>query len=158
MAAKKKAALAKKRKLAEAKKQAAQQKLLAQKKVKKAAQKLMQQQLAAEQRSLDATRARQLQGEVDKYTLMITHAIGQNWLVPDAVKKTLNTKLLIKLAPGGVVIDVRLVKSSGDPALDRSAMAAVYKTSPLPVPKDPELFNKFRTLSLTVRPEGIISA
>ena len=62
-------------------------------------------------------------------------------------------KLLIRLAQGGKVEQVSLLKSSGDPVLDRSAMSAVYKASPLPVPAEAENFDKFRVLRLTVRPE-----
>jgi colicin import membrane protein len=38
--------------------------------------------------------------------------------------------------------------------LDCSAIATVYKVSPLPVPTEPELFDKMREISLTVQPEG----
>ncbi|QLH41403.1 MAG: cell envelope integrity protein TolA [Coxiellaceae bacterium] len=49
-----------------------------------------------------------------------------------------------------------MVRSSGNSALDNSAVSAVFKTSPLPVPTDAELFDKFRELRLTVRPENIV--
>lgn len=91
--------------------------------------------------------------EIDKYRQLITQSIGQNWIVPDNVDKHLSCELIIRVAPGGAVLSVTLAKSSGNPTLDRSAQTAVMKASPLPVPSDSELFNKFRELSLTVRPE-----
>lgn len=92
--------------------------------------------------------------EIDKYRQLITQSIGQNWIVPDNVDKHLSCELIIRVAPGGAVLNVTLAKSSGNPTLDRSAQTAVMKASPLPVPNsDSELFNQFRELKLTVRPE-----
>lgn len=139
-----------------AEKQAAVKKRLAElaKQQQKAAEQLMARQLAAEEKSLQsAAISQQVQGELDKFKSLIEQAIGQHWIVPDSIQKDIQCKLLIRLAPGGVVLNVSLIKSSGDPALDRSAIAAVHKASPLPVPKDANLFDKFRELSLTVHPE-----
>ena len=53
----------------------------------------------------------------------------------------------------GTVIDVRTVTSSGDDIFDRSAENAVQAASPLPIPKDKELFSKaFRPLVFTFKP------
>jgi colicin import membrane protein len=92
-------------------------------------------------------------GEMDKYKAKIIHAISQHWIIPEMANKNLNCKLLIRLASQGKVVDVKLVSTSGDIALDRSAMAAVYKASPLPLPTDPQLSDQFREFQLTVRPE-----
>ncbi len=62
---------------------------------------------------------------------------------------------MIRLGPGGAVLNVQVSRSSGDPALDSSARAAVFKASPLPVPNDPDLFNQFREIRLTVKPEDV---
>ncbi|MBB70955.1 MAG: protein TolA [Legionellales bacterium] len=112
---------------------------------------MMQQQLAQEGEQLNAVRQKQLQSQIAKYTTMINQQISQNWIVPDN-SKDLSCLFLIKLAPGGMVEDVTLLKSSGDPVLDRSAQAAVYKASPLPVPNDPALFKTFREIRLNVHP------
>lgn len=139
-----------------AEKQAVIKKRLAElaKQQQKAAEQLMARQLAAEEKSLQsAAISQQVQCELDKFKSLIEQAIGQHWIVPDSSQQDIQCKLLIRLAPGGVVLNVSLVKSSGDPALDRSAIAAVHKASPLPVPKDTNLFDKFRELSLTVHPE-----
>ncbi len=108
-----------------------------------------QQQLASD----DNTRA--MQGELDKYKSAILSSIGHHWLVPPGSNKEVSCQLLIHLAPGGVVLDVVTVKSSGDEALDHSAQTAVMKASPLPVPSEPTKFNHFRELRLTVRPEQV---
>jgi colicin import membrane protein len=117
-------------------------------------QKAMEQQIEAEQKQM-AAEAKQTQGEIDKYKALIIAAISQHWIVPQDVANNISCQLLVHVAPGGDVLNIDLVKSSGNDVLDRSARTAVLKASPLPVPKDPTLFNNFRLLKLTVRPEGI---
>ncbi len=132
-----------------------QQKLAQQKALQAQQDKLMQQQLAAEQQQISAARAQEMQGVVDKYKALILQAIGQNWIVPPNVNKQLSSELLIRLAPDGTVIEVKLSRSSGNDALDQSAITAVYKASPLPVPTDAAAFQVFRQFVLTVRPETV---
>lgn len=94
---------------------------------------------------------------MDKYRHLILQAIAQQWIIPPEMNKHLETKLMVHLAPGGMVLEVIIVKSSGNAVLDRSAQTAVYKASPLPVPKNNGLFHSFRQINLTVRPEGVIT-
>ena len=96
----------------------------------------------------------QMSGEVNKYKALIIQAISQHWILPEHVDRQLFSQFRIQLAPNGQVLSVGLIRSSGDPVLDRSAQAAIYKASPLPVPTDSEMFNLFRDISLTVRPES----
>ena len=103
-------------------------------------------------------RSQQLQGVVDKYKALILQAISRQWLVPGGIDKEISCQLLIRLAPGGVVLDVQLVKSSGSSALDRSARDAVFKASPLPVPAESDVFESFRQFVLKVKPENVFTA
>lgn len=112
------------------------------------------QQAAVQQAALEAQRNAQVAGEVDKYKAMIINAISQQWIVPENANKQLSSQFRIRLAPNGSVLEVTLTRSSGDPVLDRSAQSAIYKASPLPVPADPAVFDIFRDISLTVRPES----
>ncbi|HEU5281303.1 MAG TPA: cell envelope integrity protein TolA [Gammaproteobacteria bacterium] len=98
------------------------------------------------------------QGIVNKYKALIIQAISEKWLVPPQSNKKLSSELLIRLAPGGVVLDVSVTKSSGDPALDSSARAAVLKASPLPVPPDAGAFESFRQFVLKVKPENVMDS
>ena len=50
--------------------------------------------------------------------------------------------LLVSQLPGGEVADVRVVKSSGSALFDNSVKAAVFGASPLPLPRDPSLFER----------------
>ncbi len=137
--------------------QAQRMKALA-KKLQQQAQKNIQTQVKTEQQQLDKqlAQAQHVQGIVDKYRALILQQVGQNWLVPE-VNKNISCRLLITLAPGGTVLNVKLVKSSGNAALDRSAIQAVYKASPLPVPNDNNAFNAMRELDMIVRPESAVS-
>jgi colicin import membrane protein len=64
---------------------------------------------------------------------------------------------MVRLGPGGVVLDVQTTKTSGDPSLDSSARAAVLKASPLPVPPNANDFEAFRQFVLKVKPENILT-
>ena len=101
-----------------------------------------------------ASKAR-MAGVIDQYKARIIHAISQEWILPERVDSRLSSQFRIRLSPDGRVLEVSLIRSSGDPVLDRSAQSAIYKASPLPVPQDAELFKVFRDISLTVRPENI---
>ncbi len=145
--------------LADIKKQKNQQKQLQtdiKKKIFQQSEKTLRQQLMNEQIKIQGTISRQAQGVVDKYKALIVQAIGEKWIVPVQANKHLYTQLMIRLAPSGLVLDVQVTKTSGDPSLDSSARAAVLKASPLPVPSDATAFNSFRQFVLKVKPENIL--
>lgn len=131
------------------------QQLLAQEKAASEAKQLAEEKRRAAEALAAANSERQamMSGEVDKYKALIISAISRQWILPDNVNPNLSCQFRIRLAPDGMVLEVSLAKTSGDPILDRSAQTAIYKASPLPVPSDPTLFNVFRDISLTVRPE-----
>ena len=110
---------------------------------------------AAQQARQNAKKQAQIAGEVDKYKALIVNEIGRNWILPENANSSLTCQFRIRLAPDGTVLEVDLTRGSGDSLLDRSAQTAIRKASPLPVPKDPETFNMFRDISLTVRPEQV---
>jgi colicin import membrane protein len=119
---------------------------------KLAAQQMLQQEVTATD---DAQQAAANQGEIDKYKALILQALSQQWIVPPGAQDDEVAKLTVRVAPGGMVISVTIAQSSGDAALDRSARVAILKASPLPVPGDPALFDRFRVINLTVKPQGI---
>ena len=122
------------------------------------AEQSLRQNLLNEEIKLKGKMSRLAQGIVDKYKALIIQAIGENWLVPLQANKKLTSELMIRLGPGGLVLDVQITKSSGDPALDSSARAAVLKASPLPVPNKAEEFEAFRQFVLKVKPENVVES
>jgi colicin import membrane protein len=115
--------------------------------------KARKEQAVAMENAMMAEENARMSGEVDKYKAMIISAISRQWILPENVDNRLSSQFRIRLAPNGAVLEVSLMRSSGDPILDRSAQSAIYKASPLPVPSDPKVFNIFRDISLTVKPE-----
>ncbi|AHE67087.1 cell envelope integrity protein TolA [Legionella oakridgensis] len=144
-------------KLAELKKKKAEEEAREQKarEAQAKAEQERKRQAEIEQAARDAEKNARIAGEVDKYKALIINAISRQWILPENVDNQLSSKFRIRLAPNGAVLEVSLIRSSGDPILDRSAQSAIYKASPLPVPSDPDAFNMFRDISLTVRPENV---
>jgi colicin import membrane protein len=58
----------------------------------------------------------------------------------------------VTLLPGGEVLEVRLIKSSGVPAYDAAVERAIHAADPLPVPSDPDLFQQLRQANYKFRP------
>ena len=58
----------------------------------------------------------------------------------------------VSLIPTGEVLNVKLSRSSGNPAYDNAVERAIRKASPLPLPTDPSLVGRFRELKLRFRP------
>ena len=102
----------------------------------------MQEALAAEQEELAQASDQLLQSQQSEYFSQIRATVERNWLRPKSVPKGLEVKLRVSQIPGGTVIDVTVIKSSGNVAFDQSAVLAVRKSSPLPKPKDDRLFQR----------------
>ena len=116
----------------------------------------LRQNLMKENIKLSGKLSRQSQGVINKYKALIIQSIGEHWLVPIQANKSLTSELMIRLAPSGEVLDVKVTHSSGDPTLDSSARAAVFNSSPLPVPSKLSEFEPFRQFVLKVTPENIV--
>lgn len=118
-------------------------------------QKLMAEQLQTEQQELAQSQQLAIQGEADKYMTQIKAAVQQNWQQPFQ-NASIFSVYEVKLAPGGVVLSVDLVQSSGNDVLDRSGKIAILKSSPLPVPQEAMLFDQFRDFKIKMTPQGAL--
>ncbi len=118
-----------------------------------AAERELQERLAAEQRRLEAERERKLQSVVARYVEIIKQRVERFWLRPPNSRSGLFCEVRVRLIPGGEVVGVQIVRSSGDPAFDASVEKAVLRASPLPLPEDPALFERFRELKFIFKPE-----
>jgi colicin import membrane protein len=151
-AAKRKAAEETERKRAEAAeaKRKADEKAQAEREAKVRAEREadLQRQLAAEEEEGAAAAARA--GVMDEYRLMLVQAIERNWNRPPSARAGLECTLYVTQAPGGSVVDVKLGTCNGDQAVRESITTAVYKSSPLPAPRDPRAFE--RRLEIVFRP------
>lgn len=113
----------------------------------------LQEKLDTEQQGRQVEQERVAGTEIGKYTNLIRQKVDRNWLRPQNARDGLSCWLQVRLSPGGEVLVARVTQSSGDVAFDRSAEAAVYKASPLPVPQDASLFDeKFREFKFYFNP------
>nr|VFJ59918.1 MAG: colicin import membrane protein [Candidatus Kentron sp. FW]VFJ66340.1 MAG: colicin import membrane protein [Candidatus Kentron sp. FW] len=86
-----------------------------------------------------------------QYVADIKSAVERKWIRVGNTKG-LRCKLKVVQIPTGEVVDVSIIKSSGNTAFDRSAVAAVFKASPLPRPRDASVFD--RVIILPFSPEN----
>lgn len=98
----------------------------------------------------------QEQDEVQEFIGLIQQTISRNWVRPPSARTGMVVTLRINLLPGGELNSVNVIESSGNPAFDRSALAAVQKAGRFPVPNDPVKFDRyFRSLKLRFNPEDL---
>jgi colicin import membrane protein len=81
-------------------------------------------------------------GIVDEYRALLTQTIERNWRRPPSARPGLQCTLHVTQAPGGTVIDVKIAECNGDEAVRESVANAVYRSSPLPAPRDPRAFQR----------------
>lgn len=92
------------------------------------------------------------------YDEMIGERVAQNWSRPPSAVRGMVAVLEIRMLPTGQVVGVRVVKSSGDAAFDRSAEQAVKKVDRFEEVKNipPDIFEKkYRQFTFTFNPEDL---
>ena len=89
-------------------------------------------------------------GVANEYQMLLEQTIQRNWIRPPSAQAGLECVLDVTQAAGGTVIDVRIGRCNGDQAVRESITNAVYRSSPLPAPPDPRLFQ--RKLEIHFRP------
>ena len=113
---------------------------------------------AAQQRAAQQAAAQQLVASYESY---VRDRIAGNWNRPPSARRDMQVDLQVRLVPTGQVMGVAVIRSSGDPAFDQSAVNAVQQVGRFDrlqelSRKDPLLFEQnFRTLNLTFRPDDL---
>lgn len=128
------------------------------------ARKRMQQELAREQAALAIDRDRQQikdqlareasaaqKRDYEAYAARIKAKIRGNIVLPPDIQGNPEAVFLVVQLPTGEVLPPKLAKSSGHKGYDEAVERAILKSSPLPKPDKPELFE--RELKLTFRPK-----
>jgi colicin import membrane protein len=115
---------------------------------RKEAEEALKKQIAAEEA---AAQARRDAGVISEYVSRIAAAIQREFNTA-GLPPGLSCTLRIRMTPGGEVVAARIEKSSGNAIFDRRAELAVSKASPLPVPEDPRLFERFREINFIFTP------
>lgn len=101
----------------------------------------------AEEEQLDAAQG---SGLLAQYVDVIRQKVERNWLKPASARSGIHCVVQVQQIPGGEVVDVRVTECNGDAAVVRSIEAAVLRSSPLPPPPDPALFE--RSLEFVFQP------
>lgn len=111
----------------------------------------LQTQLKAEAGRVADARARaSADRELDAYRNRIRVKVRGNIVLPPTVEGNPEALFRVKQLPTGELLDVQLVRSSGNATLDAAVERAIRKSSPLPLPDDPSLFR--RELEIPYRP------
>ncbi|MCM8596297.1 cell envelope integrity protein TolA [Accumulibacter sp.] len=125
-------------------------------------QQLQQEKAAREQRTRAEAEARQLrqleaeraaarnQRALNEYIDRVRGKIRGNITLPPNIPGNPEAVFEVTQLPSGEVLDVKVRRSSGNPALDSAVERAIRKSSPLPKPAQPELFE--RVLKIPYRP------
>ncbi|NNF40810.1 MAG: cell envelope integrity protein TolA [Woeseiaceae bacterium] len=103
--------------------------------------------IAAEENRMAAVDA----GALAVYTAKIRQKIERNWSAPASAGAELECSVRVRQIPGGEVVGVSILSCNGDEAVRRSVEAAIYRSSPLPEPSDPSLFDRNILLNLSIR-------
>jgi colicin import membrane protein len=106
------------------------------------------QQMAAQAAAQATARARVMNDAISRISSHIRRFI----IMPPDVVGNPQAEFDVSLIPSGEVLNVRLSRSSGNPAYDNAVERAIRKASPLPLPTDPSLAGRFRELQLKFRP------
>jgi colicin import membrane protein len=89
-------------------------------------------------------------GLLNQYIALIEQRIVRNWNRPPSARAGLECEVRVAQTPNGTVLSVQLGRCNGDAAVRQSIEAAVMRSSPLPPPPDPRLFE--RNLVLVFKP------
>lgn len=141
-----------KQKEAEAKKkrEAAEKAKAAEAQAKQQRQDALQAEIAAErQQALSEQSARASTTLKNRFAALITEKIQSNFIVPIGSRANQVPVINIRLDESGNVLNSRIVSGSGDFSFDQAVLAAVAKSSPLPLPKDdPAVRKELQDLNL----------
>lgn len=108
---------------------------------------------AAQARREQAAAAAAAQGKADAEAIARIRSRIRSFIVlPQEISGNPEAEFDVVVLPGGDVLSVRLVKSSGVAAYDSAVERAILKAQPLPVPSEPASFARFRNLHLKFRP------
>ena len=87
---------------------------------------------------------------LEAYSTKIRMKIRSNVVLPPSIQGNPEAVFIVDQLPTGEVLAVKLKRSSGNPGLDQAIERAILKSSPLPKPDDPALFQ--RSLEIKYKP------
>ena len=111
---------------------------------------LLEEEMREEEARKQAERTARLQTQRQQYIMLIAQKVEDSWLRPAVNTEGQSCDVIVTQTMMGDVIDVRLQSCSSDNAFQRSVERAVRKASPLPLPPNPDVFD--REIYFTFKP------
>ncbi len=148
-----------------AEKKAATRRAAEKKKAEEAARRKREQDAAEAARVEQALREEAVQREAEREALaraasardamladwavdLVRH-VKQYYKTPPGTPENASCKVNLQLLPDGTVKNVKTVTSCGSAVIDRALENAVYRSSPVPLPADPSVFDPDLTINFT---------
>ncbi len=91
---------------------------------------------------------------LSRYSRLIGNKVSQNWIEPPSYKTGQTVLIKVKVSARGEVLSAVIVRGSGDENFDRTAIAAVNKATPLPIPLDPRFFEYIKVFNFLFNPDS----
>lgn len=107
-------------------------------KAQAAAEDDLKRQLAEETGRMQAENA----GLNNQWSALIEQRVYRNWNRPPSARPGIECEVRVRQARGGTVLSAEVGRCNGDPAVRQSIETAVLRSSPLPPPPDPRLFQE----------------
>lgn len=111
---------------------------------------LLEEERREEEARKQVERAARLQTQREQYIMQIAQKVENNWLRPVTKTEGQSCDVVVTQTMMGDVIDVRLKSCTSDNAFQRSVERAVRKASPLPMPPNPDVYD--REIYFTFKP------
>ena len=108
--------------------------------------------LAEEQRRQQLQEQRRLDRQNFEYVAAIQSKVSRNWRRPPNMDGEFSCIVSVEQDPTGGILNLTVDQCDGGPVVQRSVETAVRKSSPLPPPPDPKLYQ--RNLQFTFRSES----
>jgi colicin import membrane protein len=91
---------------------------------------------------------------IERYKQLIIQKIKNNTQVPEQVDAGVFLEVELTVLPTGeVMMPIKIIKASSNPAYDQAVLAGINRSQPLPLPDDVELRREFRKTYLRIKHE-----
>ena len=112
-----------------------------------------------EQEMMAQAQAEHDQQQVAQYSALIKSLASQYWNRPPSARNNMVAEVRISLSPFGDLLDITLVRGSGNEPFDRSVMQAIRNAAPFSELRnlDRRVFDEyFRRITIRFRPEDLV--
>jgi colicin import membrane protein len=86
---------------------------------------------------------------IGEWAHALVRHVQANYRKPPSAPDDFACQVRLQLLPDGTVTNAKIVRSCGNVLLDRAVEDAVYRSSPMPRPADPSVFDRDLTINFT---------